>query len=521
MMTMDKDYSERSLSQRSLSSRGGDTDEENQQQQQHGQHVHHPPHIKNDGLSAKQQQRARRMFALLRTIALLFANIVAWYGTNGFNGISMQSFASKVRNFSSAAAAVARADPPTSTAALDDGATFGFIAFVTATVTAMQLLLGAIVGWAMLSAYSYLQHDGGWRNNGAASAALRQYSRRVFSLDASGASSFSRKGETIAAILHTAGSVCTNLGFMYGSASLIQIIKLLEPFEILLLTKLILDEESKVLSVGVVSSMTTTVGGAISLIKSRKAMPHPNAVLFAVLSGFCLCSRNVLQRRQHGIDLKSRSQDDSASSRKHQSQSHSDHHHQQQQRQKDDDGSSSNSSQLEQALLQFTRISYLSGLLLSVFSLLLHSLMNLSLMISSHGSSGGPEQQHVGPFALTAATLVGTLDAGVLAWHPLYNAFSMITLGFCSALTHSLLNAGKRVFAILLAIVWFHEGFSRRTVAGLALVSIGAYWYTVETKRPTGTAEGRGDRAADAAVIRRWLKAMVPLVLLSLNALFA
>lgn len=48
----------------------------------------------------------------------------------------------------------------------------------------------------------------------------------------------------------------------------------------------------------------------------------------------------------------------------------------------------------------------------------------------------------------------------MLLWHPLYKAFSVITLGFYSALTHALLNTGKRIFAILLAVLWFRESFS-------------------------------------------------------------
>ena len=59
----------------------------------------------------------------------------------------------------------------------------------------------------------------------------------------------------------------------------------------------------------------------------------------------------------------------------------------------------------------------------------------------------------------------------------------MITLGFCSALTHSLLNAGKRVFAILMAILWFGEDFSIATVFGLLTVAGGGAWYSTESKK--------------------------------------
>lgn len=75
----------------------------------------------------------------------------------------------------------------------------------------------------------------------------------------------------------------------------------------------------------------------------------------------------------------------------------------------------------------------------------------------------------------------------MVCYHPLYNIFSTVTLGFCSALTHSLLNVGKRVYAILVAIVWFREDFSGTTEIGLLLVVNGGMWYTHESKRSKKT----------------------------------
>jgi hypothetical protein len=89
---------------------------------------------------------------------------------------------------------------------------------------------------------------------------------------------------------------------MYGSASLVQKVKLLEPFETLVLTKLLLlgGEEGSKLTLGVLSSCLLTVGSAISLLNtSSSTEPHPHAIMFAIASGLSLSSRNVLQRRQH------------------------------------------------------------------------------------------------------------------------------------------------------------------------------------------------------------------------------
>jgi hypothetical protein len=49
-------------------------------------------------------------------------------------------------------------------------------------------------------------------------------------------------------------------------------------------------------------------------------------------------------------------------------------------------------------------------------------------------------------------------------------------------LTHSILNAGKRVFAICFAIFWFGERTGLATAVSLAAVTVGGGWYAAEAK---------------------------------------
>jgi hypothetical protein len=88
----------------------------------------------------------------------------------------------------------------------------------------------------------------------------------------------------------------------------------------------------------------------------------------------------------------------------------------------------------------------------------------------------------------------------------------MITLGFCSALTHSLLNAGKRVFAICMAMLWFREGLTNpATLAGLALVAIGGSWYSLETKRKDTPSKPEYDKLLRCGVglgVLLWFQSM-------------
>jgi drug/metabolite transporter (DMT)-like permease len=217
---------------------------------------------------------------------------------------------------------------------------------------------------------------------------------------------------------------------MYGKASLVQVLKLLEPFETLLLSQLLF-QEGNACSMGIISSMMLVVGAAMSLLKLQSTTLVPQAVGFAILSGLTLSCRNVLQRKHHYHNSKT----------------------------------SQEWTKLEKSVVQFTQLSLYSGVWMGAIAILSYA------MIRSY---------FVQP------------SIQVLLWHPLYNIFSMITLGFCSALTHSLLNAGKRVFAICMAMLWFREGLNLSTLAGLCLVGVGGSWYSWECKQPESSSTKKG-----------------------------
>jgi hypothetical protein len=165
------------------------------------------------------------------------------------------------------------------------------------------------------------------------------------------------------------------------------------------------------------------VGAAMSLLKLQSTTLVPQAVGFAILSGLTLSCRNVLQRKHHYHNSKT----------------------------------SQEWTKLEKSVVQFTQLSFYSGVWMAAIAILSYATMRSYFVQPS---------------------------IQVLLWHPFYNIFSMITLGFCSALTHSLLNAGKRVFAICMAMLWFREGLNLSTLAGLCLVGVGGSWYSWECKQP-------------------------------------
>ena len=204
---------------------------------------------------------------------------------------------------------------------------------------------------------------------------------------------------------------------------MIQVLKLLEPFETLGLSFFFFNEGN--ITTGVLSSMVVVVAAAMSLLKTNSTKTPPLAIIFAILSGLSLSTRNVLQRK----------------------------HHQTSDAIKD-------LNKLERSIVQFTQLSFYSGARLGVISL-------LQLVI-------------IQPFLYRP-------EIQVILWHPLYNVFSMIMLGLVSALTHSLLNAGKRVFSIIIAVLWFHEGINSKLLVGLLFVGIGGSWYSYESKQKETT----------------------------------
>lgn len=344
--------------------------------------------VKNDE-ETEGRNKEQHALKAVRFLVVIMCNIFLWYFTNGFNGIAMQSYTKTVRS----------QDTHSDILLINVS--------IIATVTAMQLFSGAVLGYVMLK------------------LVISRITKNEVNLSAL------THDEVIAGALHGLGSICTNLGFMYGSASLVQILKLLEPFETLGLSQLLTPQEGS-FTFGVVSSMVMVVGAAVSLIRLRPEKPHSHAVVFALLSGCALSLRNVLQRKSH----MSRPTTSTTTPKV-----------------------QTPLEKMERSVIQFTQLSFRSALLVGAVALALSILAPLQLD------------------ALQA------INWRVLTWHPLYNIFSMITLGFCSALTHSLLNAGKRVFAIIMAILWFGEDITSATIAGLATVAGGGTWYTMESSK--------------------------------------
>jgi drug/metabolite transporter (DMT)-like permease len=103
-------------------------------------------------------------------------------------------------------------------------------------------------------------------------------------------------------MLHLLGSFCANMGFALGSASIVQVVKLLEPIETLLLMALfnvfILNKRHGVTFTKFLSVCTVVLGTSMLLRSKGIGQPlHFQAALFALCSGFAMASRNVIKSK--------------------------------------------------------------------------------------------------------------------------------------------------------------------------------------------------------------------------------
>lgn len=382
---------------------------------------------------------------------------------------------------------------------------------MTSLVTAVQLMVGALLGCLLVIVHSHLRNR-----------STKQAIKRCFAAQPYG---YVQNNMLLALpVLHAMASVFSNLGFMHDSASLVQIIKLLEPLETFVLTDLYLggSQERRRLTLGVFSSVILTVSAAYFTLKTSQAEARLDAVVFALIAGIASVCRNVLKRHHEVQKLEVPTSFDAPTRR---------------------DGPYNimlrgssilkssrrelNAAKFERALIQFTRLSFQSGIFVSLLAGVLHCSFYGTLP-SSRGVTDHYLSEEKGRI----------LEWGVFSWQPLYSACSIVALCFCSALTHSLVSAGQGVVNVTLEIAWFQQPLTAAYASSFALVSVGACWYIIESKQAEEVAAARcrnsingqteddhsitygqqqgQPRTSLASRILRWAKPLIAVALLNL-----
>eukprot|EP00574_Skeletonema_japonicum_P010203 CAMPEP_0201728936 /NCGR_PEP_ID=MMETSP0593-20130828/17483_1 /ASSEMBLY_ACC=CAM_ASM_000672 /TAXON_ID=267983 /ORGANISM="Skeletonema japonicum, Strain CCMP2506" /LENGTH=602 /DNA_ID=CAMNT_0048221179 /DNA_START=265 /DNA_END=2073 /DNA_ORIENTATION=- len=270
-------------------------------------------------------------------------------------------------------------------------------------------------------------------------------------------------------ILHYVGSMCTNMGYAYGSASLVQCVKLLEPIETLILMVLAIFVRDSILSrswdttkheiqqfvsVRKVLSTFVVVGGTTLLLVQKSLEPNPKSIIFAVVSGFCMASRNVLKKTTSSISSDSRGERHEESSQTSST--------------KSDSGGGRNEESSHGAFVvgvqSFTFITTMAAIPAVVTTLVWYipKFSSLNSIVSYLLKSENDALADLGR---------------AVVFHCLFNVFSITVLSLTSATTHSLMNVGKRIVNVLTAAAYFGVKLSVLGKAGISLAAVGAFIY--------------------------------------------
>lgn len=246
-------------------------------------------------------------------------------------------------------------------------------------------------------------------------------------------------------LLHFFGCLCTNMGFSYGSAALVQVIKLLEPIETFIFMALInvyyLRNPHGITFTKATSIFLVVLGSSLLLIqKDISTDINSHSVTFALLSGLCMASRNVIQKSKIPstcTDPSIRAQD------------------------------SNWITLISKGLTNFIKINAIAAIPSSLF--IVTQWYKLQGIVPISGLNFG---------------------ARAIYFHALYNLASISVLGLVSAQTHSLLNVGKRIVNVLMAAIAFHLQLKLIGVIGLSIALIGGLRYSgMLTLRSTALSE--------------------------------
>ena len=250
-------------------------------------------------------------------------------------------------------------------------------------------------------------------------------------------------------VLHYIGSLCTNMGFAYGSASLVQCVKLLEPIETLVLMVLAIiirdkvlsrsaentkREIGQILSVRKVTSTFVIIGGTMLLLTQKSMEPNPKSIVFALVSGFCMASRNVLKKTTSssgGTETKSKTSSGDA---------------------------------------------FVSGIQSFAFITTMAAIPATCATLSCYIFRYSAFNTVMSVFVEVEHEAAPSLGKAIV-FHCLYNVFSITVLSLTSATTHSLLNVGKRIVNVLAAAAYFGVALSLSGKGGIALAAVGAFLY--------------------------------------------
>lgn len=256
------------------------------------------------------------------------------------------------------------------------------------------------------------------------------------------------QNKMILGVLHFLGCLCTNMGFALGSASVVQVIKLMEPIETLILTALanvmILKVSHGLTFMRTMSVIIIIAGTSMLLAQKRGSeLGHQvnfGSVVFALCSGFAMASRNVFMKTSSLAAKPSRLRTKKPTS----------------------EGWKQIAVNGLFNYITITSAAAVPGTL----CLVLAEKQN-SFQISHSPITAWMFQLQDGKEAIV--------------FHGLYNIASISILCLISTQCHSLLNVGKRIVNVLYSGIVFRESIGYNGIRGLHIAAVGGFLYTCES----------------------------------------
>ena len=246
------------------------------------------------------------------------------------------------------------------------------------------------------------------------------------------------------------------MGFAYGSASLVQCVKLLEPIETLVLMVIAIIVRDKVqarsggdtkrelrqiLSVRKVTSTSIIIGGTMMLLTQKSMDANPKSIVFALISGVCMASRNVLKKTAASTA-----------------------------------SSSAETTTKTKSATKSSGEAFVSGIQSFAFITTMAAIPATAVTIACYVYNSTIVTSVISSLRDVEADAMPSWGKAV-TFHCLYNVFSITVLSLTSATTHSLLNVGKRIVNVLAAAAYFGVSLSVSGKCGIGLAAVGAFLY--------------------------------------------
>lgn len=251
------------------------------------------------------------------------------------------------------------------------------------------------------------------------------------------------KGITSVAIYNVLGTLMTNIGYISGSVSFVQLIKAMEPVATVIAYKLLLNKSpNSIMLIGVI----LVISGSC-FASATDASVNTISIIAALISNAVLPLRNIVTKKLDG----------NATS-----------------------DVSYNEIKKIKGFMMFSLISSIGSIVICILLCFLYVFIFFLCHVNE-----SPQLSQVFTNLLSMDVLHETFMSSSM--YCAYNSFSFLVLGRLDPITHAILNVFKRAFNIITAMLFFHEPFTYQFITGLTIALLGLGIYTAGERSKDGS----------------------------------